>query len=652
VIKLVERNAPAAGVPELSIASAARSALAADAVVIVDLSAPRLPRVAAADGLSEPELARVVSDCRAAPGAGDFGRAPGFPVALFREARVAEVGAAAIFALQRNPRGFRNTPLARAFAQHALVSSGIRRHARRHGQSPGVDGAISTLGVWSLGETDYGELNAAIADELAGATGARCFGVLFWDERAQLLRPVPGAFGSDPDVLPPAHDARDWGSSAVRVFATGEPYLSNDAAADPAVLQDYVEAFGLTRLMTLPMNVGSKRIGVLQVANKPTSFTIADLVAAEAHARRIACGVQVVRMRQALIRRQRLERTLGGVAVDIASGRSLQDFLEVALNSLCATVQGSMIMLVPRIGEPMILRRSPDCRDLEQITLAHARQATSLNSFGVGPRRAGALGWAEVHVPVVLNGEQVATVAALRRGGELFDHDECEAFARLANLLALAWTTERYQRQLAEKARVTERQRIADELHDQVAQLLFAARLSLDQAIEMPAVPDQAALSVRRGRDLVLRADAATRQVMQQLSQATEEGLGDRLTALVGGVEEEFGRPVQLEIERPAVDAARRIGRPAMNLLARAAREALVNAVKHAGPCQLAVRVSVTRRNRLLLTVTDDGIGVADRRDEGYGTVALRRAVRREGGVLRMGESATGGTKMAVSLPI
>jgi signal transduction histidine kinase len=284
--------------------------------------------------------------------------------------------------------------------------------------------------------------------------------------------------------------------------------------------------------------------------------------------------------------------------------------------------------------------------------LAQARQATSLRVYGVGPLRVGEPGWSAAHVPVVLSGEQVATLSSLRRGGEIFDRDECRAFSRLANLIALAWATERYQRQLADSARVAERQRIADELHDQVAQLLFAARLSLDFAIEMPDVPDAAGVNVRRGRDLVLRADSATREVMEQLSQPTDDGLSDRLAALVGGIEEEFARPVQLDIARPAVLAARRIGRPALNLLARAAREALVNAAKHAGPCQLAVRVTVTRRNRLLLTVTDDGIGVARRRDEGYGTAALRRAVRRQGGVLRVDETTTGGTKVAVSLPL
>lgn len=656
MIRLVEPPASREREAARSIASAARGALGADAVLIVELGATESPRVLATEGLSEAESDRALAACTATPtdGSGPYDciAVPGFPVVMYKAARVPAVGAAAVCALQRHAASFKNAGLAGAFAQHVAVSCGARRHARQHGRGIGGDGALNDLGIWHLQGTSYGELHRAIADEVRAATGASTVGVLVWDEETKSLRPVPGAFGTDPEALPPAHAAHDWGSSAARVFATGEPYLTNHAAEDPGVLPDYVETFGVRRLMALPMDVGGRRIGVLEVANKPVDFTMVDLHAAAGLGRRIAAGVQVARMHHVLLRRQRLEEILGGVAVDIASGRSLQEFLGEALDSLCAAVNGSLIALVSDSGEPVLRRRGPDTGYLERMVLGQARQAASLRVYGVGPRRAGEPGWSAVHVPVALGGEQVATLSALRRGGESFDHDECRAFSRLAHLVALAWATEHYQRQLADSARVAERQRIADALHDQVAQLLFAARLSLDFAMESADLPDAAKANVQRGRDLLLRADAATREVMQQNSHAEDDRLSERLAELVGGVEEEFARPVQLEIEPMAVEAARSLSRPAMNLLARAAREALVNAAKHAGPCQLAVRVTVTRRHRLLLTVTDGGIGVAPRREDGYGTAALRRAVRKHGGALRVAEASTGGTKVAVSLPL
>jgi signal transduction histidine kinase len=527
----------------------------------------------------------------------------------------------------------------------------MRRHGRRLDRFGAADAVGDVLGIREL-EGGYEKFNRAVAGELDAAVRSTRFAVLLWDEERKVLRPLPGAFGGDPEELPPAHAAHDWYSSAARVFATGEPYLSNHAPGDDGVLQDHVDAFGIKRMMTVPLNAGSERVGVLQVVNKPTDFTVRDLQTAIRLAPRVAVGARMARMRDTLLRQQRLEEILCETAIDIASGRDLQEFLGSTLDHLCAALRGSMIALAPAAAAPLIRRRGADRGHLEELVLRQAREATSLRVYGMGPRSAGRSGWSAAHVPVLLGGEQVATLSAMRVGGDPFEPDECRALSRLAHLVALAWATERYQRQLAESATVAERQRIADELHDQVAQLLFAARLSLDFALETPDVPDCAVANVRRGRDLLLRADDATRQVMERNSLASDDRLADRLTALVGSVEEEFARPVALEIAPAVLDAADAMSRPAINLMARAAREALVNAAKHAGPCQLAVRVTVTRGNRLLLTVTDGGIGVRARREDGYGTAALRRAVRHHGGALRVNGVATGGTKVAVSLPL
>ena len=479
----------------------------------------------------------------------------------------------------------------------------------------------------------------------------RRFGVLIWDAGDQLLRPLPGSFGTDAESLPPAHDPHDWNSSAARVFASGQPYLTNCAAQDPGVLEGQVRAFGFVRLVTVPLDIGARRVGVLQLANKRTDFTLADVRCACRLASRVAVGASVARMRDGLLQRQRLEEILGRMALDIASGRNLQEFLGTAMDAVCEALAASMIALVPTTGAPLIRRCGPDRSHLEEVVLRQAGESTSLRVFAAGPRKAGAAGWTVAHAPVVLEGLHVATLSALRIGYR-FDEHESGGVSRLAQLVALACATERYQRQLADSARVAERNRIADDLHDQVAQLLFAARLSLDFAQEVPGIPQAASASVNHVRDLLLRADTTTRRIIEQNAQFGEDHLPDRLAALVDSIEEEFARPVALEIVPSAAEAAIAMSRVATNLVARAAREALVNAAKHAGPCQLAVRVTVTRRHRLLLTVTDGGIGVGPGREDGYGIHALRRAVRRHGGVLRVNAVATGGTKVAVSLPL
>jgi signal transduction histidine kinase len=653
MIRLVAPSDAQPGREDTSLASMGRWALAADAVLLIDLSRTRGRTLVASAGLGEDEsrAACAAIDGARLPGPGGLA-VPGFSAASYCEQRVPDVGAAAICALKRHPSGFENVESASIFAAHTAVACAARRHLRRRNRVEPI-GPPPASGAWVLDDVGYEELNRAIVHEVGLATGATTAGVLIWDDDRNLLCPVPGAFGSDPETLPPAHAAHDWGSSAARVFATGQPYLTNCAADDPGVLQDVIEAFDFKRLMTLPISVGARRVGVLQIANKASDFTLDDLDAAVALGDRIAVGVEVARMRDRLRRGRRMEEVLSRMAVEIAGGRHLDDYLAAAMDGLCEIVRGSLVALVPFDGDPVLSRRRRGgAEHLERTLLTQARAATSLRIYGVGPRRAGEPGWSVAHVPVLLEGTQVATLSVMRRGGDFFDVEESHGFSRLAHLIALGWSTEHYQRQLADSARIGERQRIADALHDQVAQLLFAARLSLDFASELDDVPAAAADGIRRGRDLLLRADAATRQIMEQNSPPVEESLPDRLAAMIGGLEDEFGRPVALDVSDEAALASRRMSRSALTLLTRASREALVNAIKHAGPCQLSVRASVTRRRRILVTVTDGGIGVNARRGDGYGTAALRRSVRLHGGVLRVAETSTGGTKVAVSLPL
>jgi signal transduction histidine kinase len=84
-----------------------------------------------------------------------------------------------------------------------------------------------------------------------------------------------------------------------------------------------------------------------------------------------------------------------------------------------------------------------------------------------------------------------------------------------------------------------------------------------------------------------------------------------------------------------------------------AAHEAMINAVKHAGPCRVLVEVAVTARQRLHVTVVDDGIGPISRSPGGgHGLRAIRRRVRMHGGTVRVSRGVHGGTRVLISLPL
>ncbi|MGO9957224.1 MAG: GAF domain-containing sensor histidine kinase [Solirubrobacteraceae bacterium] len=632
-----------------TIASIARTAIGADAVVMVESGEPGHRPLLYSSGLSPAEGQPVIDALDRAYPAGGSMSITGFARVFATEAVIPGVGGVILCALQRRRATFERARLAGVFARHGVIAAAVRRAEG----GARFRGPLATGVGYELIEqpSNYAELDSAITQVVRRLLRAERAGVFMWSDDDEALRAVPGTLGSDPAVELPCHGACDWASSVTRVFVSGDPYLANRPFDDPGVRSDYVREFAMRRVLTVPIAVSGRRVGVLQVINKATDFTQQDLHVAEAIAPAVAAAVQATDLRHRLRQTRRLEQIFTSTAVAIASGRELHEYLDSTLESLCDAIGGSVIALVPAAADPVICRVGDPSRIAEPDFLAQARGAVSLRAYHVPSRGAGEPGWSAAHVPVVVDGDPAAVLSVLRAGGVRFEEDDCAVVARMAQLISLAWAGEAYQRGLADAARIAERQRIADELHDQVAQLLFAARLGLDFAMEVPDLPAPTEAGIGRARELLARADAATRRLMERNSILEEAGFADRLASLVGEIEEEFDRAVALEVTPAAQRAAECLSAHGRQLIARAAREALVNAAKHAGPCQLSVRLTITRRNRLLLTVTDAGIGLGARRADGYGTAALRRAVRRHGGILRVNACSAGGTRVAVSLP-
>jgi signal transduction histidine kinase len=203
----------------------------------------------------------------------------------------------------------------------------------------------------------------------------------------------------------------------------------------------------------------------------------------------------------------------------------------------------------------------------------------------------------------------------------------------------------RYRSQLhratAEEAAARERRRLANDLHDGLAQdLAFITghgnRLAPDLGDEHPiVVAARRALEVSRGAIV----DLATTDAPTP---------GAALEAVADDVSRRCGVDVQV-----ATDAAELTMRQREDLV-RIAREAIVNAVRHGG----ATRVSVSLRRSstgLVLSIADDGCGV-DRAilltgRAGFGIGAMRQRAAALGGRLSVRAREQGGTEVEVVVP-
>lgn len=201
---------------------------------------------------------------------------------------------------------------------------------------------------------------------------------------------------------------------------------------------------------------------------------------------------------------------------------------------------------------------------------------------------------------------------------------------------------------------LTNRQ-VADVLHDDAAQYLYASRLALEQLLDSAALDEGGRHLATRALGLVTRGEAAVRDVIHG------DAPGGRTCSPALDVDRVLDRAEEafsVTTRRSIDDEARRSlagSLPLSELYARAAGEAVTNAVKHAGPCAIAVDLRVARGGLVVLTVSDDGTGRVSRprpgTHGGHGLPALRARARSLGACLRVRHGERG-TSVKLTAPI
>lgn len=196
-------------------------------------------------------------------------------------------------------------------------------------------------------------------------------------------------------------------------------------------------------------------------------------------------------------------------------------------------------------------------------------------------------------------------------------------------------------------ATVEERQRVAREIHDGIAQELVYVGYELDSlGHEIEAKKPAARESVKRVRDQVTRIISELRLSIFTLRMAAEPGgLGAALSEYVRSVAGAAGIAVHLSLSEDTV----RLPADAEAELLRIAQEAISNARKHASARNLWVTLEVDPP-RALLRVEDDGQGFDATGRRGFGLDIMKERAERLGATLRVAGRSPRGTSVEVEL--
>jgi signal transduction histidine kinase len=261
-------------------------------------------------------------------------------------------------------------------------------------------------------------------------------------------------------------------------------------------------------------------------------------------------------------------------------------------------------------------------------------------------------------LPISYRGAEVGRLLLPRDGvrASLVSRDErlladvVRQAAAAAHAGALAAELQQSREQLV-TAREEERRRLRRDLHDGLGPSLGAVVLRIDTARNLTTAgnAEEADRLLRQARSDVAAALADVRRLVNDLRPPALDDLG-----LAGAIRQQAER---LLAPRTAVtvEAAPDVeALPAAVEVAayRIASEALANVARHAQAAVCRVDLHRDADRALVLTVTDDGVGIAPAASRGVGLLSLRERAAELGGSCSVQSPSDGGTVVRAVLPV
>jgi len=234
-------------------------------------------------------------------------------------------------------------------------------------------------------------------------------------------------------------------------------------------------------------------------------------------------------------------------------------------------------------------------------------------------------------------------------------HDKLEERVEERTAQLKVEMTARKESEVQFRAVLTERTRLAQELHDTLEQTMTGIALQLDLvANQFGQNPDTASQHLKVARSLTRQSQSEIRHSVWGLrSRATEQfNLPDAISISSHQIANGAGIQVTMETSGDVLPLSEVVEE---NLL-RISQEAITNAVKHSGASQAKIEL-LFNPQKVVLHVTDNGKGfipetAAGPKDGHFGLLGISERVERLGGHVKITSPLGVGTSISVEIPL
>ncbi|HYY26440.1 MAG TPA: GAF domain-containing protein [Chthoniobacterales bacterium] len=257
-------------------------------------------------------------------------------------------------------------------------------------------------------------------------------------------------------------------------------------------------------------------------------------------------------------------------------------------------------------------------------------------------------------IPLIVAGQLIGSLTFRFAEDREFRPEEIEIARALATQASLAIQLTRLANSARQSAVLAERNELAGEIHDTLAQFFTGISMQLGAAIEVNKAGNGNIQSyLERASDLSQFGLVEARRSAFSLQPAIieESGLIDALRKLA----ERSNIPGRLRCNCHSNGVREECLTPSVQQeLLRIAQEAMSNAVRHAKPTVIRVNLRC-KPPTIILEVTDNGSGIADSRAasrEGLGLSNMRARAENIGAKLEVRTAVGRGTSIVVSVPM
>jgi two-component system nitrate/nitrite sensor histidine kinase NarX len=446
--------------------------------------------------------------------------------------------------------------------------------------------------------------------------------------------------------------------------AGGEPGLERHRVAGPHASPMPGAGQVVPHLIDIPLSTGTSVLGRM-LLHLPEGAEEPDLLATATLnniGHQLASAIQIRQLVLGLQRRQLEDHRLYDILLNVADQGPLVEVLATIVRDARELLGAEeAAMCLSDLGSRALADDDPRTVDgLSPGSLACVH--------GEGPRVSVHDRQHPCHVRSSVDGGQVLEVPVRgpdgaaygsfwlgRRAGPEFTEGEKRLLVALSDVASIALTGARARESERQGAIVAERERIAREMHDSLAQVLGVTHLRLRRLVARSEIADlePAATEIGDLADLVEEAYRDVREAILGLREASQTGrtLADSIAAYLARYGKQAGLDARLENDLgddlalpPRVEVQ----------LIRVIQEALTNVRKHGGATRVVVRI-VGRDDGVRIAVEDDGrgfdVGGTLLGRDGFGLYTMRERMSLIGGTLSI-ESAPGrGTTIVADVP-